>query len=113
MVVHGPASGASRRAPSARRTAIALFGTLAVTPPLVVAGPTAGAEIVPTVDLGSAGGYSVLGNETVTNTGPSVLDLSVGVWDGSEITGFPFGTVTTPGIVDDGATATAGRPRPT
>lgn len=36
--------------------------------------------------LGSAGSYSVLGNSTVTNSGPTILSGSIGVWSGSSIT---------------------------
>jgi len=36
--------------------------------------------------LGSAGNYSVLGNSTVTNSGPTTLSGSIGVWSGSSIT---------------------------
>jgi hypothetical protein len=43
------------------------------------------------VDLGTAGAYSVLGGQTVTNTGPSVLSDNVGVSPGTAITGFPPG----------------------
>ncbi|MGI5191628.1 ice-binding family protein [Promicromonospora sp. CA-289599] len=43
------------------------------------------------VDLGTAGTYSVLGGQTVTNTGPSVLSDNVGVSPGTAITGFPPG----------------------
>lgn len=42
------------------------------------------------IDIGSAAPYSVLGGQTVTNTGPSLL-AGVGVWPGSAITGFPPG----------------------
>lgn len=44
--------------------------------------------------LGSAQAFAVLGGSTVTNTGPSLINGSVGVWAGSAITGFPPGTVT-------------------
>lgn len=43
------------------------------------------------IDLGTAGGYTVLGGSTVTNTGPSVLGSDLGVSPGSAITGFPPG----------------------
>lgn len=65
------------------------------------------AAIVPTIQLGTSANYSVLGGQTVTNTGPSVLANSVGVWPGTAITGFPPGQVLPPGIVDDGASATS------
>jgi LPXTG-motif cell wall-anchored protein len=70
-------------------------------------GNTANAAIVPTVPLASAANYSVLGGQTVTNTGPSVLNNSVGVSPGTAITGFPPGIVTPPAIVDANASATA------
>lgn len=45
------------------------------------------------VALGTAGTYSVLGGQTVTNTGPSALSGNLGVSPGTAITGFPPGTV--------------------
>jgi LPXTG-motif cell wall-anchored protein len=65
---------------------------------VVTAGPTS-ALIVPTVDLATAANYSVLGGQTVTNTGPSVLDKSVGVAPGSAVVGFPPGIVLAPGTI--------------
>lgn len=44
-----------------------------------------------TVNLGTAGSYSVLGGQSVTNTGPSVLSGNVGVYPGTGIDGFPPG----------------------
>ncbi|HEX4982490.1 MAG TPA: ice-binding family protein [Ilumatobacteraceae bacterium] len=58
------------------------------------------AAIVPTVPLGTAANYSVLGSESVNNTGPSVLNNSVGVSPGTSVTGFPPGVVTPPAIID-------------
>jgi hypothetical protein len=56
----------------------------------VVLAPDASAA-VGTVDLGTVGTYSVLGGQTVTNTGPSTLAGDLGVSPGTAITGFPPG----------------------
>lgn len=71
---------------AAMGTALALGGALT----LVLATQQAWATGTP-VDLGTAGTYSVLGGQTVTNTGPSVLSDNVGVSPGTAITGFPPG----------------------
>jgi hypothetical protein len=68
---------------------------------------TAQAAIVPTVDLGTAEGFSVLGGETVTNTGDSVLANSVGVSPGTAIVGFPPGVVQPPGTIEEGTPVAA------
>ena len=63
---------------------------------------TVHAAIVPTVPLLSAANYSVIGAETVTNTGPSVLNNSLGLSPGptTAVVGFPPGIVTPPAIID-------------
>jgi len=68
--------------------------------------PTASAAIVPTVNLATSANYSVLASSTVTNTGESVLDGSVGLSPGTSITGFPPGIVNPPAIIE-ATTATA------
>ena len=45
-----------------------------------------------TVGLGTAASYSVLGGQSVTNTGPSVLSSNLGVNPGTTISGLPPGT---------------------
>ena len=42
-------------------------------------------------NLGGAQSFSVLGGQSVTNTGPSIMQTDVGVSPGSSITGFPPG----------------------
>ncbi len=60
----------------------------------------ADAAIVPTVPLASSQNYAVLGATTVTNTGNSILDGSLGLWPGGSVTGFPPGLVLPPGSVN-------------
>jgi hypothetical protein len=91
------------RRPSKRRirwsaTALLTAGVIAV------AGggaSPASAAIVPTVNLATAGEYAVLAGSTVTNTGNSVLNGSLGLSPGTSITGFPPGIVNAPGVVEN------------
>ena len=46
------------------------------------------------IRLGTLAGFSVLAGTAVSNVGPTVLNMSVGVSPGSAITGFPPGTTT-------------------
>jgi hypothetical protein len=84
MTIHTSAVRRSGAALIALTTAIAL---------LFMFGGPANAAIVPTVPLATSAEYSVLGGQSVTNTGPSTLGESLGVSPGTSITGFPPGTV--------------------
>jgi len=81
-----------------RRRPIGLFGGAALavagTAALIInlGAPAAFAAEAP-VGLGAVASYSVLGGETVTNTGLTVLDGDLGTTPGSAITGFPPGIV--------------------
>ena len=55
-----------------------------------------------TPSLGTAASFSVLGGQTVTNTGPSILSGDLGVSPGTAITGFPPGLLTPPGSTHAG-----------
>lgn len=96
-----PQPDTMRRIRRVRSTTVGLCMALAVgaMATLAPAAP-ASAGIVPTVDLHTAANYSVIANSTVTNTGSSVLDGSVGLSPGTSVTGFPPGIVTPPAIID-------------
>ena len=75
-----------------RRSALAAVVTVGVTLcTLTLAMPAAYAATE--VGLGTADSYVVLGGQSVTNTGPSVLNADLGVYPGTSITGFPPGIV--------------------
>ncbi len=91
----------------ARLAAVAAASVMAVA--LLVVGNVAQAAIVPAVPLLTSSDFAVLAGTTVTNTGPSILNNSVGVSPGSAIVGFPPGVVQAPGTAHaaDGVAAQA------
>jgi hypothetical protein len=103
------ASNANRS--SLRRPRVAPLGTsivaiLAATS-LILGSGVAEAAIVPTIPMGTADQYSVLAGTTVTNTGASVLNQSLGLSPGTDIVGFPPGIVNPPGVIEQTTPAAA------
>ncbi len=88
------------RPSSPRVTGGALLAVAVAAATLLSLSNAADAAIVPTVPLASAQNYAVLGASTVTNTGNSTLDGSLGLWPGGSVTGFPPGLVLPPGSVN-------------
>ena len=68
---------------------------------LVLALGTCPVSAAPVVALGAASAFAALAGTTITNTGNTVLNGNVGVYPGTEITGFGSGPgLLGPGIVN-------------
>ena len=101
-------AAATRVHGSRRRLTMALIACVAAPVGLIaVHSATVSAAVVAKVNLATAGNYSVLGSQSVTNTGPSILAKSLGVSPGTSITGFPPGIVLAPGVTDNNNPASA------
>ena len=86
------------------KIAAAMIGVAFVIAIGAIAGRTVEAAGPPTINLGTAGNFSVLaGTPHVTNTGPTTTDSSVGVDPAAAVIGFggaPDGTVLAPGTIE-------------
>lgn len=94
-------------AASARRGGVSLAALTLSSAFLLTFANSAGAAVVPDVGLGTAGNYSVLAGQGVTDVGNSTINLDLGTYPNPAITGFPPGLVLAPGVTDDGDAAQA------
>lgn len=92
---------------AARRLPALLLLMMGLAPATLLIPVGTASAAVPNVALGTAAEYAVLGGSTVTNTGASTLDGSLGVSPGSAITGFPPGIVLPPGTLNAANAAAA------
>ena len=88
------------------RATLTIAAFVAALPALFLAAGPSSAATSPVL-LATSGNYSVLAGSTVTNTGATTLDGSLGVSPGTAVTGFPPGIVTAPAVIDAGNAAAA------
>lgn len=96
---------ASNPRPSRRSLVISVTSAVCLVMASVLGDAVIASAAQPTVQLGTAASFAVLAGSTVTNTGPSSIEGSLGLSPGTAVTGFPPGQVTNGGTYTANAVA--------